>query len=86
MNQGLATLNTTVQGINQAVGDIGSSTAVSSQQIHAASQQAESLLSVLEQLAQINQDVVSNLSQMVRDQQAVNADLEQMNQKTRYLP
>jgi ABC-type transporter Mla subunit MlaD len=86
MNQGLATLNTTVQGINGAVAQIGETTAASGSQVTAATNQAESLQSVLQQLMLINSDVISNLGQMIRDQQAINADLAEMNQKTRFIP
>lgn len=86
MNQGLATLEQIVGGIDGAVKNLNSSTKDSNSKINTANLTSQQLAVLLQQLNQVNADVVTNLSSIVQDQNAINANLSDMNRKTQFLP
>lgn len=86
MNQGLGQLESTVSGIDGTVQALGQSTKSTDVQVQAAEQTAADLQALLQQIGAVNGDVINNLNQMISNQQAINADLEDMNNKTKILP
>lgn len=85
MDQGLALLFTTVNGISGSIHTLGASTETSQKEIQSAKQTSSELLDLLQQMVHVNTDVMSNLNQMMVDQNGINQDLSAMNQKTQIL-
>lgn len=85
MDQGLALLFTTVNGISTSIHTLGISTEASQKQIVSAKQTSTELLDVLQQMVNVNTDVMAHLNQMMADQNGINQDLAAMNQKTQIL-
>lgn len=85
MDQGLALLYTTVNGISSSIHTLGVSTETSRTQIEAAKQTSAQLLGLLQQMVDVNTDVTTHLNQMMADQNGINQNLESMNQKTQIL-
>lgn len=86
MASGLSTLATTVAGIHQTVTDIHAGVQASKQQIDAIQTSETHILSTLQQLSAVNNQIVEHLGSMVSDEQQIDANLAQMNQKTALLP
>lgn len=86
MNQGLSALDNTVAHINTTVRGINGSVAESTKELATLRQISSQLGNVLGGLKSTNSDVVGHLNGMIADQQAINADLEQMNQKMAAIP
>jgi chromosome segregation ATPase len=86
MDEGLALLYTTVNGISGSIHTLGQSTQTSKSEIESARQTSAQLLSLLQGMVSVNSTIINHLNQMMTDQNGINQDLQSLNQKTQILP